>query len=235
MKEGFRMNKLLIASIAVFFFSCENVPDNTVFPTEPQAAFTDGNQEIMAARTPPEPNFEIKIRGSVSDNGGAEPNPSDTYTLYNRINNGSSHVSTPDQHHLVDMNMAYFNGIDCFKKGPYASYMQIKQMEKKKNPNDISLWFWFDAEGEGGNDVRYILQMEGTFDSDSPGEGADNWPPKEAGDVVNLTFDTWSFTTEGNIKKYKEEHCDLSSLPDPPTDPTDPNHFNVTVMVTRTD
>ncbi|MEE9190444.1 MAG: hypothetical protein V3U16_06705 [Candidatus Neomarinimicrobiota bacterium] len=31
------MNKLFIASIAVFFFSCENVPDNTVFPTEPQA------------------------------------------------------------------------------------------------------------------------------------------------------------------------------------------------------
>ena len=208
------MNKLLIALMVVFFFSCENSPNNTVFPTEPQAAFTDGNQEIMARRTPPEPNFEIIIKGSVF-NWIDEP-----YKLYKQINKGSNHVSTPDQHHLVDMNMKYFSEIPCFnKEGPYASYMQIKQMDKK-NPENISIWFWFDAKGFSGNEATYILQMEGTFDF--PEDGS-NWPPAAA-TSSHLTFKTWSFTTEGNIKKYKDTQCDLSGLP---------ASFDVTVTVKR--
>ncbi|MFC1550801.1 hypothetical protein ACFL46_05880 [Candidatus Neomarinimicrobiota bacterium] len=68
------MNKLLIASIVVFFYACDNITNNAIFPTEPQ----DGITEPLAAKggNPGKPDDGGVIGYCVTMEQGDWTNPS---------------------------------------------------------------------------------------------------------------------------------------------------------------
>jgi hypothetical protein len=143
------------------------------------------------------------------------------YTWVIRINKSTNIIASPGGPG-ASMNLDYFDGIiSCFNGGSYPGYLQI--IQDRKIPSIARIAFWFDAPGEvGKKDVTYILIMEGTFNTQ---DDIDNWPP-DVGTSSDLTFGTWSFGVNGNIKKYGDIPCNLTDY-----DGT----FNVTVKVTRTE